>query len=233
VPVGSGNGLARTLRIPLEPRPALAALESGETRAMDVGFVNGRLFLNVAGAGFDAAVGADFHSHGKVGGRRGIFSYVRLSLARVWSYEPQRFELETEGERYAGRAFVVAFANGRQYGAGAVIARRARLDDGLLDVVVFERTSLARVALNGARLFLGGFDRAPGCRRFTTARATLRATEPFPYHRDGEPESEAAALTVEVRARALRIRVPHAAAADPAGPFLPSGSAPPQARPVV
>ena len=68
VPVGSGNGLARTLGIPLRPERALAASSrTGVPRRMDVGMVNERPFLNVAGAGFDAAVGAEFHARGQRG----------------------------------------------------------------------------------------------------------------------------------------------------------------------
>ena len=88
VPVGSGNGLARTLRIPLSPARALAALENAVVRPMDVGTVNGVPFLNVAGAGFDALVGSAFHRAGREGGRRGVLTYVRLSLALLRSYEP-------------------------------------------------------------------------------------------------------------------------------------------------
>ena len=57
VPMGSGNGLARVLRIPLRPDRALRALEDAVPAPMDVGFVNDRIFLNVAGIGFDAIVG--------------------------------------------------------------------------------------------------------------------------------------------------------------------------------
>ena len=83
VPMGSGNGLARTLGIPLRPERALDVLAGAVRRRMDVGMINGRPFLNVAGAGFDAEIGADFHAHGLRGGRRGIFTYVRLSLLRT------------------------------------------------------------------------------------------------------------------------------------------------------
>jgi diacylglycerol kinase family enzyme len=77
LPMGSGNGLARTLGIPLDPVRAVATLAHAVRRRMDVGMVNGRPFLNVAGAGFDAQVGADFHEHGLRGGRRGVMTYVR------------------------------------------------------------------------------------------------------------------------------------------------------------
>ncbi len=99
VPVGSGNGLARALRIPLRPAPALAALESGARRRMDVGFLNGRPFLNVAGVGFDAVVGHAFHEQGRRGGRRGLLGYVRLSLAELRAYRPPRLAIEVAPER--------------------------------------------------------------------------------------------------------------------------------------
>lgn len=223
VPVGSGNGLARALGIPLRPEAALAALETGVPRRMDVGRINGRPFLNVAGTGFDAAVGADFHERGRNGGRRGILSYVRLGLARAWSYEAQNVRLEADGEGIETQAFVVTFANGPQYGGGAVIAPRARLDDGRLDIVVFEGMSLAEVFLNAPRLFLGTIDRSRRYRLYSAAGATLTSAGLIEHHRDGEPEPAADRLEVRLEPRALTVLVPHATAEDPRGPFLHAG----------
>ena len=81
VPAGSGNGLARTLRIPLDAAGALRTLATGVTLRMDVGRINGRPFLNVGGAGFDAAVGQEFHARALRGGRRGVMSYARIAFA--------------------------------------------------------------------------------------------------------------------------------------------------------
>ncbi len=220
VPVGSGNGLARTLGIPLRPRAAMAVLHAGATRRMDVGFCNDRPFLNVAGAGLDAVVGHDFHAHGKGGGRRGVLTYVRLSLARALGYRAQRWSLETgDGERFDGAALIVAFANGRQYGGGAIVAPRARLDDGRLDVVVFEDAPRAAVLAAAPRLFLGTVDRFRYYRHFAAAAASLASGAPFIHHRDGEPEPAAARADVRLEARALRVLVARAVAEDPDGPF--------------
>lgn len=219
VPVGSGNGLARTLRIPLRPAAAVAALAGGLTRRMDVGFLDDRPFLNVAGAGLDALVGADFHAHGRDGGRRGILTYVRLSLKRAFSYEAESWTLDAGAERFAGRALIVAFVNGRQYGGGAIVAPQARIDDGLLDVVVFEAAPRAEVILNAPRLFLGTIDRFRRYRHISAARARLEGPAGFLRHRDGEPEAAAAGANVRLEPRALRILVPKGTAEDPAGPF--------------
>jgi len=219
VPMGSGNGLARTLGLPLKPGLALAALESGLDRLMDVGRVNGGIFLNVAGAGFDAHVGEAFHHRGRSGGRRGIVPYVWLCLKGMPGYRAGTFSVSTGAGGFEGRALVVAFVNGRQYGAGAVISPGGLLDDGLIEVVVLEDAPLMELLAAAPRLFLGGIERFRRYRRFAVTEAEIRAPLPILFHRDGEPEPAAPTLTLSVAPRALRIRVPRATAESPQGPF--------------
>jgi YegS/Rv2252/BmrU family lipid kinase len=219
VPMGSGNGLARTLRLPLSPDGALASLADGVPRAMDVGMINGRPFLNVAGAGFDAEIGVAFHEHGRRGGRRGIFTYVRLSLARSLSYRAESWTLAAGDGRFDGRAFVIAFVNGRQYGAGATLVPGSRLDDGLLDVVVIEDAPAYELVWNASRLFLGGIERFRRYHHHPATTAVLTAGRTFHHHRDGEPEDATDRLEATVVPRALRILVPRVTAGDPGGPF--------------
>ena len=219
VPVGSGNGLARALRIPLRPEPALAALESGARRRMDVGFLNGRPFLNVAGVGFDAVVGHAFHERGKRGGRRGFLGYVRLCLLELRTYRAPRLAIEVPPERLELEAFVLTFANGPQYGAGAVINPGAKLDDGKLEVVAFEQAPLWRLVATGSRMFLGGLERSAGYRRLSGAAATVAAGSPLAVHCDGDPSEAAARIEVVLRPGALEIVAPSATVSDPDGPF--------------
>jgi YegS/Rv2252/BmrU family lipid kinase len=221
VPMGSGNGLARTLGIPLKPDRALATLADAVPRAMDVGMINERPFLNVAGAGFDAQVGLDFHEHGRRGGRRGVFTYVWLSVLRTMKYSAEAWVLDAGAQKFEGRAYIVAFVNGRQYGGGAVLVPGARLDDGLLDIVVIEDAPALELAWNAQRLFFGTLAQYRRYRHMASPAAVLSATGTVPYHRDGEPESTSGRLEASVLPRALRILVPRATASDPHGPFEP------------
>lgn len=219
VPAGSGNGLARTLGIPLNPGGALARLADGLRRRMDVGRINGRVFLNVAGTGFDASIATAFHDWGLNGGRRGVLPYVWLAMREVRRIRPDVRALQADGLSVEMPMLLAAFANGRQYGGGAIIAPAARLDDGRIDVVVIEACPMVRAWLSAPRLFLGTIGGFPYYRHWQVSSATLVASVPHVHHRDGEPGCEAARFEVAVEPRALEVLVPRATVEAPDGPF--------------
>jgi YegS/Rv2252/BmrU family lipid kinase len=220
VPAGSGNGLARTLGIPLDFKRALAELQGGERRRMDVGFINDLLFLNVAGAGFDADVAQAFHVQAKQGGRRGLLSYTRLSLRMILSYEAPRWKAETDAGGFEGPALIVAVANGRQYGGGARMAPKARLDDGLLDLVILEEAPLIEILWGARRAFIGDLEKLRPYRHLVVRRVTIETAKPAYFHRDGEPEAAVSRLEVRIEPRALAVVVPKKEAHAPDGPFV-------------
>jgi diacylglycerol kinase (ATP) len=221
IPTGSGNGLGRGLGVPLDVPAALEALRTAEPRPMDVGFVNGRPFFNVAGAGFDAAIGSAFQARGSNGRDRGLLGYFEIGFKEVWNSDSRSILLETDRESIAVRALVVAFANGRQYGAGAVIAPQAFLDDGFLNVVVFEESTTIETLAHVPKLFMDGVESFPAYRHVATRRAVLRTDRPWGHHRDGEPDGEDPVLEVTLGPSALNVLVPARTLRDPSGPFLP------------
>jgi YegS/Rv2252/BmrU family lipid kinase len=224
VPTGSGNGLARTLGLSRNPLRALSQLETGVRKRMDVGLVNGRPFLNVAGAGFDAVVAETFQQWGVNGGRRGILPYVVFCLQHAFKYGERNRRLEVAGETIEGPTFIVAFANGRQYGGGAIIAPRAYLDDGEIEAVHIARVTHAQALANVHRLFLGTIEGFGNYRSWSGSSAVLESSEPVPHHRDGEPEAADSHLEISVAPRALEIVVPRRTVEGPHNPFLPSAN---------
>ena len=102
-------------------------------------------------------------------------------------------------------------ANGRQYGNGAIIAPRARLDDGLLDLVSVDPIGPARALWGLWRLFNGTIDRHPYVHCLQVEGVTISADEPLRFHVDGEVAQGGRSLSASIHPRALRVRVPASA----------------------
>ena len=149
IPCGSGNGLARHLHIPLEPKKALKIINQGLIETIDYGRINGLCFFCTCGVGFDAFVSLKFATAGK----RGVLTYLEKTLQEGLTYQPETYELETVDGTYKYKAFLVACANASQYGNNAYIAPAATLTDGLLDITVLEPFTMLEVPALDFQLF--------------------------------------------------------------------------------
>lgn len=208
VPAGSGSGLARALGVPLNWRKAIALALGGDTRPIDVGAIDGRTFVNVAGLGLDAHIARVFNDDRQVRpGRRGLAAYVRITLREFFRYEPLRCRVAVGGDQIDGTVLMVALANSPQYGNGARIAPAARLDDGEVDVVVVRATSPVKDLLRARRLFDGSIARDAGAVLRRAPRVVIDAERALEFHTDGEPYQGGSRLEVEMRPRALLVRV--------------------------
>jgi diacylglycerol kinase (ATP) len=204
VPAGSGNGFARELGVDPCPERAIADAIGAEPRAIDLGEVDDRLFVNVAGFGFDAYVAAEFD---KRGGRRGFGAYVAITARALVTYVPQTYTITTAEGCRVSRAVLVTVANSAQFGNGARIAPRALLDDGLLDLVVVEERARWRTVCHVPRLFDGTVERIPGCSICHIKHATIESDQPLLFHVDGEPVKGGKRLQVRVHPAAVRVAV--------------------------
>lgn len=205
VPCGSGDGLARGLRLPASPERAMEIALSSSFTAIDVGTVGDRIFLNIAGIGFDAAVARVFAGRSQ----RGAVGYVKSGVSLAWTYAAAHYEVnwhtgDAEMARQ-GRKFLVAFANASTYGNGAVLAPAASLQDGVLDVVLVEAGTALQQFWRGRRLFWRSGSPAHGLERSRATRATVHGST-LVCHVDGEAFEVSGALEIGVRPRALRVR---------------------------
>jgi YegS/Rv2252/BmrU family lipid kinase len=207
VPCGSGNGLALHLGLPTQPRRSLALLADATARvvAIDTGTANGHPFFNAMGLGFDAEISRRFNRLT----RRGLPAYARTGLAAFLRHRPEQVTVsDNNGTRETFDAFIVAVANSDQYGNHAQLAPRARVDDGLLDLVAVRPPGLLGALPLVARLFLGTFDQSPRVWRLRGSHFVVERPTPGLIHTDGETHLTAAAVTIVVRPRSLRLLVP-------------------------
>jgi diacylglycerol kinase family enzyme len=223
VPGGSGNGLVRGLRTPLEPAGAVQRLLEGRELRMDVGRLDGVPFFNVCGTGFEAVVARDFAQ----GGSRGFLGYAKRALNLWRSHQPVGLRWEADAappesattvrerlrQAAAGpvpelplQAWSLCIANLPQFGSGFWIAPHANPVDGVLQWARIMRPGVMDVLTELPSFFReGGETRLREEGRFL--RAILTLDRPLPWHLDGEPapKRECAELTVEPRAFRMQV----------------------------
>ena len=206
IPTGSGNGLARELQIPFDHGRAFDVALGSRERCIDAGELDGHLFFNVAGIGVDARVAHRLADEGA--GRRGFLRYLEVTTLELLARKPDDYTIVTDGTSMRVRALLIAIANARQYGNGAIIAPGARVDDGRLDVVVVADRSRLAALMQIPRLFTGQIARVSGVTMRAAVDIEITSGRPVLYHVDGEPHVGGAAIKARSRPLALRVAVP-------------------------
>jgi YegS/Rv2252/BmrU family lipid kinase len=204
LPGGRGNDFARKLGLGSDPVAACDVLADGREHAVDVADIDGRAYLGIASSGLDSDAG-DIANATRLNLGRLVYVYATLRAVRAW--RPARWEVVIDGAARSFTGYSVAVANSGVFGGGMYLAPEAKLDDGLLDVVMIgdlpKRTYL--VAL--PKVFTGAHVREPGVEMCQAREVAFHADRPFNVQADGDPIAELPA-TVRVQPGALRVLVP-------------------------
>lgn len=204
IPFGSGNGLARHLKIPMDTSEAIRILNGLYTTTIDGAMANGRPFFCTAGLGFDAHIGKLF-----AGGRkRGFASYVRLALQEFSSFSVQRYSIEADGKPLQRKCFVVTLANAGQYGNNAYIAPQADIADGLIDLCMLRPFPAYKVLQIGLQLFMGNIHRSTYMEIVKASHIRISCAQADCMHLDGEFLPLDKVLEVKVIPQCLKVLVP-------------------------
>lgn len=201
VPQGSGDGFAHGLGLPVDVDAALLAAVERPGVSVDVGYLGTRHFLNVASIGFDAAVARLFDS---AGGDRGVVGYINHALRHVWAYRAESYAVTLDGKPANGTFYLLAFANGREYGNGLILAADANVRDGWLNAVLMDDGPIWRQFWRARRLSVGVRRPAQGIHRVRVQTATVAARH-LSCQVDGEPFDADGAVDVRIAPRALRV----------------------------
>ena len=224
-PSGTGGDFRRTLGIPREHREAAQALRTGETKRIDVGRISfvdhdgkpvERYFLNVTSFGLAAAIiervkGSTSLSWLPLDTVRGRASFALSTLQEVVAIGATsvRIRLDDKDERTI-QTVNFCVANSRYFGGGMMIAPKAKLNDGFLDVINIGDINTAKIILNAYTLYRGTHLDLPEVKDTLAKRI-----EAGPLHDDQEVHIEVDGellgklpATYEVVPGALRVRVP-------------------------
>lgn len=205
VPMGSGNGLARHIQIPLELSRALEVVRKGHRDKIDYGDVNGHIFFCTAGVGFDAVVSHEFAE--KKG--RGPINYAKSALEVFSTYNPMTYSIYTDDGKVCEKAFLIAIGNAAQWGNNAFITPRASMTDGLLDVTVVKPFPVVEAPQMAMQLFAGNLDENQHVETFRSEN--IRIVLPSPdsvVHVDGEPFELEGILNIGIHKAGLYVLTP-------------------------
>jgi YegS/Rv2252/BmrU family lipid kinase len=207
VPVGTANDFARALGMPRDPLAAAAALLTAETRTVDVGQVNGRYFVTIAGAGFDGEVARAVNAWPKWFG--GHVMYVLGILKTLATYQTTEAEIIVDaGAAARERLFLFAVGNTAWNAGGMRLVPAARMDDGLLHAVVAGPLGRLETLTVLPRVFSG--THVNHRKLWETSGRELRVTaaRPLVVQADGEIVGTLPA-TFTVHPGALSVLAPH------------------------
>ena len=201
IPMGSGNGFARHLNIPVRPQKALEVINHSEPISVDYGLANGRLFVSTCGTGFDALVADNFAGSNK----RGFMTYLQNVLKEAFAYQPQTYHLVGDGIDVTHKAFLITFANANQWGYEALIAPKASIQDGKMDIMLMSSHALLGSASLALRLFAGSIDDSHFMDTIRAKEVTLEREVAGPFHIDGDPVEMDKDVHVRIVADGLRV----------------------------
>jgi len=208
VPGGTGCDLAKTLGIPARDVAACCRIVlAGATKTIDVGRIEDRHFLNIAGFGYDVAVLEDSWS---VSYLEGSLLYLYCALRQLRSYRGMPVDVQANGRALRDRDLLMLIvANAKVFGGGFQIAPHADPADGRLDVVAFGNMGLgARLGVM-QRLLRGTHIGHPRVESLSADKLVCRFDAPPSYETDGEwNRARSAELTIECVRRALSVLVP-------------------------
>jgi diacylglycerol kinase (ATP) len=201
IPFGSGNGLARSLGIPVGDVQAIRRINNFHVSKIDTGTFNGKKFFNMAGVGFDAQISSRFAENIK----RGLINYIKIVFSEVSNYDCQDYHLNIDGKDYEFKAFMISIANSSQYGNNAHISPFASLEDGLLDICIVKPFPLYIFPALALRMFRKNSHKSNYLEIIQGRKIIIARSHEAAVHLDGDPFSMGTILNIGVNTHSLNI----------------------------
>jgi len=204
IPTGSGNGLSRHLKIPMNPAKAIRILNTYKTKRIDSATLNDNLFVSVAGVGFDAKVAREFAKPGK----RGFRKYFNIATTVYATYKPRKYTMMIDGQEFTRKALMISFANSNQFGNNTSVDPNARLDDGFIDVCIVSKVPYWKTVFVAPLLFMKRFDRTSYVEIIRAKEVELIRKKGKSGHLDGDPFVAGKNVHLKIQPLSLKVIIP-------------------------
>jgi diacylglycerol kinase (ATP) len=204
IPMGSGNGMARHLKIPIETKAAFNLINNGRIDTIDTMQVNNEFAIGTIGIGFDAHIAHLFAN----AGTRGYGTYVKLVLTEFYKYKPVNYHITVDGKSFDKECFLLTFANSSQFGNNAVIAPYADVQDGIIDVSMMKKFPFFLAPHLIWRLMNNSIHKSRFFQMKQGRSISVRNQRILQGHIDGEPVTFTGDIHVKILPMSLNVLVP-------------------------
>ncbi|MBD2537889.1 lipid kinase [Coleofasciculus sp. FACHB-SPT36] len=184
LPLGTANDLARTLSIPVSLPEACEVIATGQKQRIDLGWVNGKHFFNVASLGLSVQITQQLTKEIKQ--RWGVLAYAVTAIQVIGRSRPFLAKIRLNGESIQVRTVQIAVGNGRYYGGGMTVADDATIDDQRLDVYSLEVQNAWQIVRLLPSMLKGKQAEWPEVRSLQGREIEVSTLKPLPINTDGE-----------------------------------------------
>ncbi len=184
VPSGSGNDFPKAASIPLDTRLAIETVFSGKERAVDVGKLGDKYFINGLGIGLDGAVS---HRFKKLKLLRGQLGYLLGSVQEALTFKGFPVQVKIDDWNYRGTLLLTGASNGLYQGGKFKLAPEAKIDDGLLDFHIIKDMSIINRLIKIPKVLEGSHSDLNEVEIIRATNMEISLETRIPAHMDGEP----------------------------------------------
>jgi diacylglycerol kinase (ATP) len=200
IPTGSGNGLARHLKVPLKTPQAIRNINEMNSLRIDTGLANDKPFLGVGGYGFDAYIAKLFDEYHI----RGFWGYAQLVYEEYFSYKPSKMKIFINDEVIKDNFLLCSIANSSEFGNGFCISPKSSITDGKMELVLLKKFAWWRTMGVLGRFFLKRIEGSRYIRICSFDKARIILEKPL-AHYDGEPFSVRKEINVQIVPQNLNV----------------------------
>ncbi|HTX87861.1 MAG TPA: diacylglycerol kinase family protein, partial [Bacteroidales bacterium] len=204
IPAGSGNGLARHLKIPMRMNRAIGLINRFKVIRIDTAIVNERVFISTAGMGYDAHVAKKMTKARK----RGFLTYFRIISEEYVKYKSRKYVLEIDGRKLERKAFLITLANSSQFGYNTSISPESRLDDGFIDVCVVRKIPFLLLPFYVPRLYSRSFHKTHYIEIIKGKNVNITRKKGKSMHFDGDYYPMGKSLSMTINPSSLNVIIP-------------------------
>ncbi|KAA5533336.1 diacylglycerol kinase family lipid kinase [Taibaiella lutea] len=198
IPAGSANGMAKELKIPLEPLEALELIVKGIAKPIHLTRVNNKLCIHLSDIGFNASLVKRFQNME----HRGMWGYVKAAWSELWHHSKMQASFVLNNQKIKRDAVMIVVANATSYGTGITVNPVGKLDDRLFEIIIIRKISLAEIL---KMRFSTGVFHPEKTEVFQTNHVTIHSRKKVHFQVDGEYYGKVNELIAEVIPDAIKI----------------------------